>query len=177
MTTHKQQPKLSLLDLLAEFRKHETAMRSASYQGTAQAERAAEDATASRLAAFFAERGVELVDDRPPPVQSPRERSTIYEDVNGIWRGYVVEVGYRDEHAERFSSSDIADYVIRIVYYEGDEDSASIFDIREFDAEYVVKRTRPRAGFTFSGIRHEAAPMLAALAELERRRRSVPREN
>ena len=103
-----------------------------------------------------------------------RELGSIISDVNGIWRGYTVEVSGPFIPSERASA-----WNIRLVLWEGDEkkDYATIQDIREFDAAHVEKRTRPRAGFKFGDYRIDPQLVREALAERDRRIAEIEREN
>lgn len=141
--------------------------------------RSSEDLAVADLIGFFAEHAVTLVDDRPAPFPSARERATIVETVNGVWRGYTVEVAPATEHDERFPRAELDGWKVRFVHWEGfdDESSCSIVDIVEVDASWVIAKLRPRAGLVVrsghyrSGYhRYATAPVRAALDELERRR-------
>ena len=80
---------------------------------------------------------------RPP--YDPREGKTIYEERNGIWRGYSIDE-CRDERTGLRNGN------LRIVLWEGDEESATIYNIFEIEASWVEKRLRPKAPVRISWI-------------------------
>jgi len=79
---------------------------------------------------------------RPIPKFDPREGVTIVSESNGVWSGYTVEPALDDES-------------IRIVAWEGDEDSRLICNIWQIEEPRVRKRLRARAPYRESWFAYE----------------------